>query len=81
MNDNLLRFNNSQKYIVLDTETESLNLVKSRPWQVAWIIAEGKQIKSKHSHFIKWPNLTVSEGAAKVTNRIEIKKGDLEPDF
>jgi DNA polymerase III epsilon subunit-like protein len=67
MNDNLLRFNNSQKYIVLDTETEGLNLVKSRPWQVAWIVAEGKQIKSKHSHFIKWPNLTVSEGAAKVT--------------
>jgi DNA polymerase III epsilon subunit-like protein len=67
MNDNLLRFNNSQKYIVLDTETTGLNLVKSRPWQVAWIVAEGKQIKSKHSHFIKWPNLTVSEGAAKVT--------------
>ncbi len=67
MRSELLRFKNKQKYLIFDTETEGLNLVKSRPWQIAWIVAEGKKIISKNDRFIKWDNIQVSEGAAKIT--------------
>ena len=67
MTDTLLRFNRNQRYVVFDTETEGLNLIKSRPWQVAWLIAEGDKIISRTDRFIHWPNLNVSEGAARVT--------------
>jgi DNA polymerase III epsilon subunit-like protein len=66
MND-LLRFNYDQKYLIVDTETDGLNLVNTKPWQVSWITAKGKQIKSKHDHFLKWDELNVSAGAARVT--------------
>jgi DNA polymerase III epsilon subunit-like protein len=71
MRSELLRFKNKQKYLIFDTETEGLNLVKSRPWQIAWIVAEGKNIISKNDRFIKWDDLKVSEGAAKITGFTE----------
>mgnify|MGYP003137066234 FL=1 len=67
MNESLLRFNKKQRYVVFDTETEGLNLVTSRPWQVAWLLVEGDKIIDKRDFFIHWPNLNVSEGAARVT--------------
>ena len=67
MHESLLRFNKKQRYIVFDTETEGLNLVTSRPWQVAWLIVEGDKIVSRNDKFIQWPDLNVSEGAVKVT--------------
>jgi DNA polymerase III epsilon subunit-like protein len=67
MTESLLRFNKNQRYVVFDTETEGLNLVKSRPWQVAWLVAEGDKIICKEDRFIHWPNLNVSDGAAKIT--------------
>jgi len=67
MKDNLLRFDKQQKYIIFDTETEGLNLVHSKPWQIAWIVAQGDNIIEKFDIYIKWDNLKVSEGAAKVT--------------
>lgn len=66
MND-LLRFKKNQNYIVLDVETEGLNLVSSRPWQVSWVICRGNNILSKHDHFIRWDDINVSEGAARIT--------------
>ena len=71
MRSELLRFKNKQKYLIFDTETEGLNLIKSRPWQIAWIVAEGKKIISKNDRFIKWDNIQVSEGAAKITGFTE----------
>lgn len=67
MKDNLLRFQYRQKYLILDFETEGLNLVSSRPWQAAWILAEGKNIISRNDRFLLWDDLKVSEGAAKIT--------------
>jgi DNA polymerase III epsilon subunit-like protein len=67
MKDDLLRFNKQQKYIIFDTETEGLNLVHSKPWQIAWIVAQGDNILEKFDIYIKWEDLKVSEGAAKVT--------------
>jgi DNA polymerase III epsilon subunit-like protein len=67
MKEELLRFQNRQKYLILDTETEGLNLVKSRPWQCAWIVAEGRNVIERHDRYIKWDKINVSEGAAKIT--------------
>ena len=82
MHESLLRFNKKQRYIVFDTETEGLNLVTSRPWQVAWLVVEGDKIVSRHDKFISWPDLNVSEGAAKVTgfSRKEYEKKAEPPD-
>lgn len=67
MKEELLRFQKNQKYLIIDTETEGLNLVNSRPWQCAWITTHGRNIIEKNDRFIKWDNLNVSEGAAKIT--------------
>jgi DNA polymerase III alpha subunit (gram-positive type) len=67
MKENLLRFNKRQRYLIFDTETEGLNLVNSRPWQIAWILAEGDKILEKHDLYIKWEDLNISDEAAKIT--------------
>jgi DNA polymerase III alpha subunit (gram-positive type) len=66
MND-LLRFKKQQNYITVDVETEGLNLISSKPWQVSWIICRGDKLISKHDHFIRWDNINVSADAARVT--------------
>ena len=65
--EDLLRFKFNQKYVIFDTETEGLNLVTSKPWQLAWIEAEGKKITKKQNRFLMWDDLHVSEEAAKIT--------------
>lgn len=65
--EDLLRFKFDQKYIIFDTETEGLNLVSSKPWQLAWIEATGKKITKKQNRFLKWDDLKVSDDAARVT--------------
>lgn len=65
--EDLLRFKFNQKYVIFDTETEGLNLVTSKPWQLAWIEAEGKKITKKQNRFLMWNDLHVSEDAAKIT--------------
>lgn len=67
MKENLLRFNKNQRYLIFDTETEGLNLINSRPWQVAWILAEGDKILEKHDLYIRWEDLNISDEAAKIT--------------
>ena len=65
--NNLLRFNKNQNYIVLDTETEGLNLTSSKPWQASWIICRGSNIISEHDYFIRWEDINVSADAARIT--------------
>ena len=69
MSDNLLRFNNKQKYVFFDFETCGLNLgsLRNKPWQLAFIIVEKGKIVEKCDYWLKWDDLQVSEGAAKVT--------------
>ena len=50
--EDLLRFKFDQRYVVFDTETEGLNLVSSKPWQLAWIEAKGKKITKKQNRFL-----------------------------
>lgn len=67
MTTGLLRFNREQKYVVWDCETEGLNLVHSKPWQIAWSVCQGDKILEEFDFYIKWDDLNVSDGAAKVT--------------
>ena len=64
----LLRFKKDQKYLVADTETESLNLHFSRPWQVAYnVYSLNDGVIEQNYHNILWPDLKVSKDAARIT--------------
>jgi len=55
------------KYIVLDTETESLNNYLSRPWEISFIVVENKKIVGQYQKFPFIHDLNVSKGAAQAT--------------
>jgi DNA polymerase III epsilon subunit-like protein len=67
MQTDLLRFDKQQKYVTFDFETEGLNLVHSKPWQIAWTVSQADKTLEKFDVYIKWDDLKVSDGAAKVT--------------
>ena len=67
MQSNLLRFNKKQKYIVFDTETESLALALTRPWQLSWLVYEDSKIAKNEDHMLYWKDLNVSADAARIT--------------
>jgi DNA polymerase III epsilon subunit-like protein len=68
MQSNLLRFNKKQKYIVFDTETESLALALTRPWQLSWLIYEDGKISKNEDHLLYWKDLNISADAARITH-------------
>jgi len=84
MKEQLLRFNNKQKYMVFDFETCSLNLCRknNKPWQLGFILCEGDKVKKEYDFLIKWDNLEVSADAAKITgfNRKKYDKEAVEPE-
>jgi DNA polymerase III epsilon subunit-like protein len=64
----LLRDDPTQKYVVFDFESCSLNLLQDNlPWSIAFLVYQNGKILERHEHFIKWDNLNISDGAAKVT--------------
>lgn len=69
MNSELLRFDKKQKYIVFDFETCNLNLASpdNKPWQLAFILAEGNKVVQKFDYYIKWKDLNISKDAEKIT--------------
>jgi len=75
MSKDLLRFKKDQKYIFFDFETCGLNLgsLRNKPWQLAFITIENGKIKEKKDYWLKWENLVVSDGAAKVTGCTQSK--------
>lgn len=57
----------NKRLIIFDTETEGLNGCFTRPWEIFWSVFEkGEEVES-HECLLKWPDLKVSEGAARVT--------------
>jgi len=82
MNDNLLRFKNHQKYIFFDFETCGLNLgsLQNKPWQLAFMVIEDSTIKSRHNYWLKWDDIKVSAGAARVTGWTAKKYKELAVD-
>lgn len=69
MKENLLRFNKQQKYLFFDFETCGLNLgsLKNKPWQLAFIAVADGRVIDQADYWLKWEDLKVSAGAAKVT--------------
>lgn len=63
----LKRYQPDWRYMVPDKETEGLNLWASRPWQIAWIIADSKQVYEREEHYIWFKDLYVSPQAALIT--------------
>lgn len=64
----LLRYQKAKPYMVGDKETEGVNLFFSRPWEVAYLIADSHGVKQSFTRYIWWPDLNISQGAAIVTN-------------
>lgn len=62
-----LRYNKKQKYIVCDVETDGLNLIYSRPWQVSWVECDAKGVVAEHDLYVDYPDLVVSDEIAKLT--------------
>jgi DNA polymerase III alpha subunit (gram-positive type) len=57
----------NQKYLVVDTETEGLNLHSSKAWQLSWIVCQGNKILEEHDEFIAHKNLNIPEVVKKMT--------------
>lgn len=64
----LLRYQDNQRFILLDTETEGLNLARSKPWQIAYAICTIHGVESINVRYPKWDDLQVSDDAARVTH-------------
>lgn len=62
-----LRHQNQQKFLIFDTETECVNLARTRPWQVSWQVYEGQKLIDSQDRFPHWEDINVSAGAAFVT--------------
>lgn len=69
MVNDLLDNNNDKKYLVFDTETCSLGLsdLNNKPWQLGMLVCQGTQILKKELFYIRWPDLKLSEDAARIT--------------
>lgn len=79
----LLRFKFDQHFLIHDFETEGTNLRYSRPWQLSWVETVGKKTVEKYNFLLKWDDLNISEGAAKITgfDRAKYLKDAVDPYF
>ncbi len=68
----LLRYQDNQRFLCWDVETEGLSLTRARPWQIAYAICTIKGIESINVRYPLWEDLSVSEEAARVT-RFDMK--------
>ena len=82
MNENFLRFNKKQKYLIFDFETCNLNLasLKNKPWQLGFVAYQGDKVIESQDFYIKWENLQVSKDAARITGFKQSKYNKLSVD-
>lgn len=66
-------FKHGQRFVFLDTETESLNLVNARPFEVSWIVADRKDTISQNDLYVYFKDLNMSADAAKITKFDSLK--------
>lgn len=78
MNEDLLRFNNQQKYLVFDFETCNLNLCSTdnKPWQLAFLVCQGNKVLEEYDYYIYWEDLKISKDAKKITGFSDKKYKD-----
>ena len=67
MLDENVFFKRDQRYVILDTESNGLNLVNGKPFQLSWILATRDTVLERHDEFILFDDLNMSDGAAKIT--------------
>jgi len=60
MVENLLRYNFNQKFICADTETSNLAISSETPWQIGYVICQGKFVKQEFERKIWWKDYDVS---------------------
>lgn len=63
----LLRYQDNQRYVIADFETEGLSLHHSRPWQLSYAICTNRQIESIVTKYPLYKDINVSDEAARVT--------------
>lgn len=70
LENNLLKYNKTQKYLIWDMETCDLNLLSlhNKPWQVGYAVATKDEIILSRNVYIKWPELKISADAARITH-------------
>ncbi|NBP57734.1 hypothetical protein EBU71_14610 [bacterium] len=76
MEENLLRYDKTKKFVFIDCETFNLclNFCHNLPWQIAMIKAEGDKKVDQKNFYIRWEtDLQISEDAARIT-RYDHKK-------
>jgi len=78
--EDFLRNLPNQLYLGWDTETEGLNLVRSRPWQLAYVLYKGDKTIESFDRYIRWDDINVNPEAAKVTGFDLEKYKDLAED-
>lgn len=78
-----LKYNNDQKYIVIDGESCNLNLglIDNKAWQWGLLECKGKNIINEHNILINWPEINVSPEAAVVTrfDHAKVKREGIDP--
>ena len=74
---------NFDKVFCFDFETESLNLVASRPWQIAYTYSEKGKVVESAEYKILWKDFNISADAARVTHfdRVAYNKEAIDPEI
>jgi DNA polymerase III epsilon subunit-like protein len=82
MNEELLRFNKNQKYLIFDYETCNLNLNHrgNKPWQLGFLLAQGNRVLEKHDFYLGWDDLIMSKEAERITRFSRAKYDRLKQD-
>ena len=62
-----MNLQNFKKFLVIDTETESLSLFHSRPWQVSYMTFDHSRELEVFDRFPWWEDLNVGAKAAEIT--------------
>ena len=81
MTDQLLRFNFRQKYLTFDFESRNLAISNETPWQIGYILAEGKFVKKEIERKIFWPDYEVKPEIAAMNHfdRFQYEKEARDP--
>jgi len=83
--NNLLRFNKTDRLMFLDFETQNVNLHHSinLPWQAAFITIKGDNEVNRKNIYVKWPEpFEVSVEAARITkySKTKVDKLGIDPE-
>lgn len=68
----LLRYQDDQRFLIIDGESNGLNLHASQCWQIAYSICTLTSIEATVVRYPKWPDMVMSDEAARVT-RFDMK--------